>query len=73
MKYYVTLVQNETTCACYAFDTKQLAMARFHHEMEYAYTAGITVLCCVMSEFGAIAAVEKHSAPAPTPESGEEE
>ena len=73
MKYYVTLVQNDTTCAAFSYETKQAAMSKFHHEMEYAYNAGISVLCSVMSAFGAVAAVEKYTAPAPTPESGEEE
>lgn len=70
MKYYVTIAQNDSTCACFAYDEKPAAMAKFHHEMEYACNAGITTLCMVANSNGALLANEKYTAPAP--ESGEE-
>ena len=70
MKHYVTLIQNETTAACFAYDTKADALARYHHEMEYASTSGTTTLCSVMSASGAIIAVEKYTAPT-EPEGGD--
>lgn len=75
MKHIVTIVQNDSTCACFAYDSKATAMAKYHHEMEYAYNAGITTLCTVMNSNGATAAIEKYTAqPAPNPENngGEE-
>ena len=72
MKYYVTVVQGEVTCAAFAYENKAQAMAKFHTEMRYAYDAGITTLCSVMSSYGAVAAVEKYTAPSSTPESGED-
>lgn len=67
MKYFVTIIQNEETCACFAYDSKSGALAKFHHEMEYAMNAGVTTLCCVMNANGVIVACEKHTAP-PAPE-----
>lgn len=68
MKYAVTLVQNETVCAAYLFDTKPEAMARYHHELEYAYTACAETMCCVVNTNGAMLASEKCTATAPAPE-----
>lgn len=68
MKYAVTLVQDETVCAAYLFDKKNDAMSRYHHELEYAYTAGIETMCCVVNTNGAMIASEKCTAPAPAPE-----
>ena len=62
MKHYVTLIQNDTTAACFAYDTKSEALAKFHHEMEYASTSGTTTLCSVMNASGAIISVEKYTA-----------
>lgn len=67
MKHFVTIVQNDSICACYAYDDRTSAMAKFHHEMEYACNAGITTLCSVMSANGDTVACEKHTAP-PAPE-----
>lgn len=63
MKHFVTLVQNDATAACFAYDTKAAALAKFHHEMEYASTSGTTTLCTVMNANGAIVANEKYTAP----------
>ena len=66
MKHYVTLVQGDSasaTCACYAYGSKPEAMAKFHHEMEYANSLGTTTtICSVMNENGAVVAVEKFTA-----------
>lgn len=64
MKHFVTLIQNDTTAACFAYDTKAAALAKFHHEMEYANTNGTTTtLCTVMNANGAVIANEKYTAP----------
>ena len=62
MKYCVTLIQNESTCAAYLFDTKSAAKARFHHEMEYANTEDVTTVCMVTDTNGGIIASDKHTA-----------
>lgn len=71
MKYIVTLVQGENTAAALIYESKQAALAKFHHEMEYAINAEITTLCTVMNSNGNILQNQKYTAPAP--ESGEEE
>lgn len=70
MKHFVTIVQNDSTCACFAYDDKTSAVAKFHHEMEYACNAGITTLCSVMNANGIIVANEKFTAP-PVPAEGD--
>ncbi|MBR3267907.1 MAG: hypothetical protein IKI58_04155 [Oscillospiraceae bacterium] len=71
MKHFVTTIQNDTTCSCFAYDDRTSAMAKFHHEMEYACSAGITTLCIVANSSGSIVASEKYTAP--QPEQPEEE
>ena len=63
MKHFVTLIQNDSTAACFAYDTKPAAMGKFHTEMAYAMTACTTTLCIVTNANGAIVANEKYTAP----------
>ena len=72
MKYFVTIVQNDSTCACFAYDGRAAALGKFHTEMAYAMNAGITTLCNVMNSNGNVVASEKYTAPpAPAPEQDE--
>lgn len=70
MRYAVTLIQNDTIAACMLYDEKKAALAKYHHEMEYACNADVTTLCMVATTNGAIIASEKYTAP--PVESGEE-
>lgn len=63
MKHFVTLIQNNSTAACFAYDGKPEAMGKFHTEMAYAMSQGVTTLCTVMNENGGIIANEKYTAP----------
>lgn len=71
MKYITLELQNEETTASFVYGNKSEAMAKFHHEMEYACNAGITTLCLVVDSNGRLYANEKYTAPAPA-EGGEE-
>lgn len=73
MKHFVTIIQNDETCACFAYDSKAAALGKFHTEMAYAMNAGITTLCSVMSANGSVIATEKYTAPTPEPDGGEVE
>ena len=76
MKHFVTIIQNDSTCACFAYDNKPAAMGKYHTEMAYAMNAGITTLCSVMNSAGTVIATEKYTAPpapAPEVEGGEEQ
>lgn len=68
MKYIVVILQSNETTASFVYSEKSGAMAKFHHEMEYANNANITTLCMVVNSNGAILANEKYTAH----ESGEE-
>ena len=60
----------------YEYANKQAAMASYHHEMEYAYNAGITTLGIVTNANGDTVTKEKYTvppAPAPEVEGGEDE
>ena len=66
MKHIVTLVQGENTAAAFIFESKQAALSKFHHEMEYAYNAGTTTtLCTVINANGVQISNEKFTAPDP--------
>lgn len=66
MKHIVTLVQGENAAAAFIFESKQAALSKFHHEMEYAYNAGTTTtLCTVINANGVQIANEKFTAPDP--------
>ena len=73
MKHFVTLIQNDSTAACFVYDSKQAAMGKFHTEMSYAMTANITTLCSVMNANGSIVTVEKFTAQSEPENGGGEE
>lgn len=73
MKHFVTIIQNDSTCACFSYDDKAGAMSKYHSEMAYAMNAGVTTLCTVMNASGGIIANEKYTAPAAEPQDGEAE
>lgn len=72
MKYCVVIIQNESTTASYMFDKKSDAIARFHHEMEYANNANITTVCTVVNTDAVVIASEKHTAEPPAAAEGGE-
>ena len=73
MKHYVSIIKDDSR-AIFEYQDKTAAMAAYHHEMEYAMTAGITTLCIVNNANGDTIAREKYNAPAPAPvEDGEEQ
>ena len=63
MKHFVTISQNDTTCACFAYDDKAAAMGKYHTEMAYAMNSGVTTLCVVTNSNGMTVASEKYTAP----------
>lgn len=76
MKHYLTIVQNDSVCACYAYDDKSAAMAAFHTELAYRHESRISTMCVVMNGNGTVVASEKYvapPAPAPAVEDGEGE
>lgn len=66
MKHYVSIIKEDSR-AIFEYADKTGAMAKYHHEMEYAMNAGITTLCTVMNANGDTVAKEKYTAP-PAPE-----
>ena len=73
MKHVVTIVQNEETTASFIYPDKAQAMAKFHSEMAYAHSVGVTTLCSVMNAAGSVVATDKYTAPAPEIEGGDVE
>ena len=74
MKHTVQILQNEETAACFVYPDKAQAMAKYHTEMAYAYSAGVTTLCIVANTAGTIIATDKYTAPpAPAPVEGGDE
>ena len=52
MKYFVTIIQNDSTCACFAYDNRADAMAKFHSEMAYRHESRTSTVCSVMNSNG---------------------
>ncbi len=71
MKHFVSIIQNDDVCACFAYPDKTAAVAKYHTEMAYAANANITTLCVVVNANGAVVCSEKYTATA-TPEAGED-
>ena len=71
MKHFVSIIQNDETCACFAYPDRAAAIAKFHTEMAYASNANVTTLCIVANSNGAIVRTEKYTATV-TSEAGEE-
>ena len=72
MKHYTAIIKEDSR-AIYEYADRTAAMAKFHHEMEYAMNAGITTLCAVLNANGDTIAKEKYTAPQPVVEDGEGE
>ena len=69
MKYFVTVVQNDSTCACFAYENKPDAMAKYHSEMAYRHASRTSTVCSVINSNGDIVAKERYIKPAePVPE-----
>ena len=73
MKYFVTVIQNDSTCACYAYEKKPDAMAKFHSEMAYRHETRTSTVCSVLNSNGDVVAKEKYTAPPAPPAPAEVE
>ena len=63
MKYYLTIVQNESICACYAYESRSAAMSAYHTELAYRADSRNSTLCVVVNSNGTMIACEKYTAP----------
>ena len=71
MKHFVSIIQNDETCACFAYPDRAAAVTKFHTEMAYAANANVTTLCIVVNANGAVVCSEKFTATV-QPEAGED-
>ena len=55
MKFYLVIVQNENTQACFSYDTYDEALAAFHNELAYR-AIGRTATMCLITEKRILAA-----------------
>lgn len=65
MKYYLTIVQNDSVCACYAYESRSAAMAAYHTELAYRADGRASTLCIVVNSNGTVIACDKYTAPPP--------
>ena len=52
--YYLAIVQNNETCALYAHETYDAALAAFHLEMGYRGEGRTSTLCIIFNSAGEI-------------------
>lgn len=54
MKYYLAIIQNNETCALFAHDDYDSALAAFHSEMAYRGENRISTLCIIFNSSGEV-------------------
>jgi len=54
--FYVAVVSNVTTCACYYYSTKSAAMAKYHTELANRDSGRTSTVCIVFDDKGMIIA-----------------
>lgn len=54
MNYYLTIIQNDETCAVYKYTSYDEALAALHSEMAYRGGGRTETLCILMDETGGI-------------------
>lgn len=52
MRYYLAIIQNNETCALYAYDTYDAALSAFHSEMAYRGEGRTSTLCIIFNSSG---------------------
>lgn len=53
-KYYLSIIQNKTVCAIYAYDSLDEALAQFHSELAYRTEGRDSTLCVIFNTIGTI-------------------
>ena len=54
MKYYLAIIQNNETCALYAYNTYDEALAAFHSELAYRGEGRTSTLCIIFNSAGEV-------------------
>ncbi len=52
MKFYLVIVQNENTQACFSYDTYDEALAAFHNELAYRAIGRTATMCLIINGSG---------------------
>lgn len=50
MKFYLAVIQNETTSALFSYDTQDAALAAYHNELAYRAADRTSTKCALMNE-----------------------
>jgi len=50
--YYLAIIQNYTTPAFYAYDTKSAALSAFHNELAYRHESRTSTVCILYDRKG---------------------
>ena len=51
MKFYLLIIQNDSTQAVYAYDSYSDALAAFHSELAYRHESRISTTCAILNKY----------------------
>ena len=52
MKYYLIIIQNQSTQAIFSYDTISEALVRFHNELAYRADDRVSTFCMIIDPYG---------------------
>lgn len=58
MKFYLMIVQNNSICACYKYDTFDMALSALHTELAYRGNDRTETLCLIVASDGSVRKLE---------------
>lgn len=71
MKFYLAVIQNDTTPALFSYDSQDKALAAYHSELAYRAEGRTSTKCALMNE--ELEVIKRESYFAPTSESEAED
>jgi hypothetical protein len=63
MRYYLAVIQNNTTSALFGYDTYDEALSAFHTEMAYRGEGRDSTLCIIFNSSGELLYTERWNRP----------
>ena len=62
-KFYLAVIQNETTSALFSYDSQDVALAAYHNELAYRASSRTSTKCALMNDELEVIKRESYYAP----------
>lgn len=63
MRFYLVIIQNDTSQAIYPYEDYSAALAAFHNELGYRHETRISTTCVILNSQGELMRRERWDAP----------